>query len=325
MNLSYLISILSAFGITTAACVAGVLWLLRSLVQKRITQEIEKYKTQLSSDLENTKADLLKSVNQKKAEIEGDVKKAVETHLGQLAAQRQYEYEARKRLYTVIGPLRFQLLLACRDLKRRIEGYSKNQYPTSINTYYGRSTLYRVLRPIAIAELIEQQIALADFSVDTDAVDCLRFRKSATRIWSGDELACGYGKINWDDEHQHVFADSISISANSVIKREPSTLDRILRYDEYVKLLDSHNLTDIASFRDLLKDFDIEEKPMLWVRLVAYANSCNHFVTKIGTKFGFADEGFSTRSLLDKLVQEDVRKKIPEFEDKIIELQLVSL
>jgi hypothetical protein len=316
---------LPALGITTAACTAGVLWLLRSLVQKKITEGIEKYKSQLSSDLESTKADLLRDVNHKKAEIEGDIKKAVETHLGQLAAQRQYEYEARKRLYTAIGSLRFQLLLACRDLTRRIEGYSKHQYPTSINTHYGRSTLYRILRPIAIAELIEQQIALADFSVDADAVDCLRFRKSATQIWSRNELVCGYEKINWDDEHQHVFAESISISANSLIKREPNTPDRMLRYDEYVKLLDSHNLTDISSFRDLLKNFDIEGKPILWVRLIAYANSCNHFVTKVGSKLGFADEVFSTRSLLDKLVQEDVRKKIPEFEEKIVELQLVSL
>lgn len=325
MNFNSVTSMLATFGITTAACVAAIAWFFKSLIQKKITQEIEKYKTTLSSELESAKADLLKDVNQKKAEIEGDVKKEVETFLGQIAAQRQYEYEARKRLYTVIGPLRFQLMLACRDLTRRIEGYSKNHYPTSINTYYGRSTLYRILRPIAIAELIEQQIALADFSVDVDAVDCLRFRKSATRIWSGNEIACGYENINWDEEHEHVFSDSISVSANALIKREPNTPDRILRYDEYVKLVDAHQLDDIRSFRDLLKSFDIQEKPILWMRLVAYASSCNNFVTIHGAKLGFAEEDFLVLPLLGQIVQEEIKEILPIIENQINKLKLVSL
>lgn len=325
-----------ASGVTIATSLAGVLWFSKAMIQKKITQGIEaykvqlnsrleKYKTDLNANLEKIKADLLNHVNQKKAEFEGIVKKEVDTHLGQLAAQRQYEYDARKRLYSAIGPLRFQLLLACRDLTRRVEGYAIHNYSTSINTYYGKSTLYRLLRPIAIAELIEQQIALADFSVDEDAIACLLFKKSATRIWSGEEVTCGYEDIDWENEHQHVFSDSISISANSMIKREPGVPDRILRYDEYVELLNMHKLEGISPFRDLLKDFEINTKPIVWIRLVAYANSCNYFVTKIGAKFGFTREVFSITPLLEKIAAPRIKEKIAEFEDKFGELKLIPL
>ena len=41
--------------------------------------------------------------------------------LGGRAAQRQYEFDARKRLYGAIGPLRFQLAVACAVLSARVE------------------------------------------------------------------------------------------------------------------------------------------------------------------------------------------------------------
>jgi hypothetical protein len=49
-----------------------------------------------------------------------------------------------------------------------------------MDQYYGKNTLYRMLRPIAISELIERQIAYADFAVDPSAVKVLRFRRTVS-------------------------------------------------------------------------------------------------------------------------------------------------
>ena len=45
--------------------------------------------------------------------------------------------------------------------------------------YYGPDTLYRFIRPLALAELIERQMAYADFTVDEDAIGLLCFKRAA--------------------------------------------------------------------------------------------------------------------------------------------------
>lgn len=73
---------------------------------------------------------------------EAKIQEGIETFLADRAAERQYAWDARKRLYEAIGPLRFQLLLACRDLSGRIEVHGVREwYDTSVSTYYGQSTL----------------------------------------------------------------------------------------------------------------------------------------------------------------------------------------
>lgn len=47
------------------------------------------------------------------------VRREVESYLGEQSAHREYVLEAKKQLYHSIGPLRFQLLLACRDAAHR--------------------------------------------------------------------------------------------------------------------------------------------------------------------------------------------------------------
>ena len=45
------------------------------------------------------------------ARWQGEVRKEVETYLGEKSAEREYILEARKNLYHTIGPLRFQLVI----------------------------------------------------------------------------------------------------------------------------------------------------------------------------------------------------------------------
>src|SRR5262249_41750353 len=125
-----------------------------------------------------------------KAEVEATLRKGVEEYLGDKAAERQYRLDARKRLYAAIGPLRFQLIVACDDFATRIAriGSGRQPYATSLQGYFGRSTTFRLLRILAVAELIERQIAHADFSVDPSTADLLRFKHEVFRCLSSSTI-----------------------------------------------------------------------------------------------------------------------------------------
>ena len=69
--------------------------------------------------------------------IQGEIRKEIETYLGDKSAEREYQLEARKRLYKAIGPLRFQLVVACRDASSRINNSSSRMD----KLWYGQSRI----------------------------------------------------------------------------------------------------------------------------------------------------------------------------------------
>src|SRR5262245_24472711 len=100
MDFASLITIiLSSAGVSAGTAA----WLARALVSHNLEKQMVAFKEQIQAQREASQA-----------VIEGEIREQVETSLGERAAQREYELAARQRLYSAIGPLRFQLLLACR-------------------------------------------------------------------------------------------------------------------------------------------------------------------------------------------------------------------
>jgi len=316
---------------------AGGYWLARTLVQHQLTEaleqrkselarELETHKLSLSQDLERTKGQIQLELGHDKAAFEGAIKREVDIQLGQIAAQRQYEYEARRRLYTAIGPLRFQLLLACRDLAGRIQAFhAREHYRLDLASYYGRSTLYRLLRPLSIAELVERQVAIADFAVDPSAVVCLRFRRTITRILSGDELVRGRPGVDWSGQFEHVFADSLAACAQALILREASGAERILRFDEFNARLDKEGFGIVSPFDSLLDELQVKAKPILWLRLVAYGQACNALIDRLGPDLDFESRPFPTGTLLAAAGDDYTAANLAELERRVREVELVAL
>jgi hypothetical protein len=252
-----------------------------------------------------------------KALVEGSVRREIEAQLAEKAANRSYEWDARKRLYSAIGPLRFQLILACRSLAGRIGAYATTErsYSMDVRGYYGRSTLYRLLKPLAIAELIEQQVAYADFAVDTAAIDCLRFKQSAARILSGGEIVGAHPHVDWSCEREHVFSDSITSAAHALVTSDAGANARPLRFDEFRKL---PTLENFEPFVSLLDDFAISRKPLFWLRLVALAQASIAFALRAGQPIGLEIEPLEAKSLVelvgDRHIQDDLSRYLRSIE-----------
>ncbi len=100
------ISLLQSLGFSIAGAWAAV----KILFEHRLNKAIEAQKSKYAEDL---------------ATLEGKIREEVDSRLGEEAALREYKFDARKRLYLAVGPLRFQLLLACRDLAGRISTHGR--------------------------------------------------------------------------------------------------------------------------------------------------------------------------------------------------------
>lgn len=218
------------------------------------------------------------------------------------AAEREYNLEARKRLYHAIGPLRFQLVMACRDVATRIAHYgSDQQYSMTISSYYGRNTLYRLLRPIAIGELIEQQITYADFSVDPTALELLGFKRAAALALTDSETILDHPKANWSYQTEHLFSGTIGKLANSLViqDEDASNKKRPMNFHEFEELIRKpKNLNLFEPLVTILDDFTITGKPIFWLRLICFGYICNEYVGRAGKAIGFESHPFD----LDKLL-----------------------
>jgi hypothetical protein len=330
-------TVVAAVSSSLSLSLAGAYWMGRTLVQHQLTEALEQRKSELSrqlethklalsQDLERTKGQIQLDLGRDKAAFDGSIRHEVESQLGQLAAKRQYEYEAKRRLYLAIGPLRFQLLLACRDFARRIESIcAREHYVLTLSGYYGRSTVYRLLRPLAIAELIERQVGVADFAVDPSAVVCLRFRRTITRLLCGDELVHGRPDLDWSAQLQHLFADVLSACAQSLIQHEANGGERVLRFDEFDAKLQAEGFGCVSPLDRLLDQFEPKAKPVLWLRLVAYAHACNALINRLGVAIAFQPHDMPTVALIAAAGDDHTRTHLDATLERIRTLELVDL
>jgi len=250
------------------------------------------------------------------------IKKGVETYLADQAAQRDYDWDARKRLYEAIGPLRFQLLLACRDLYGRVWSHAKREdYSTNVSGYYGRSTLYRILRPVTLGLLIERKMAYADFAVDEGAIALIRFNFLYRACLTGGFLVEGHSRVNWDYQVEHVFSQSLDVAGESLVVEPSEQPARFMRFDEYETRLRTQAFVDqLDPFPDLLKGFTPSAKPLLWLRLVAAANLCRKYVDDHGQALNISAPPIDVPELLRVTSDREIRDDLARYAKRCADL-----
>ncbi|KAA1161449.1 hypothetical protein [Pseudoalteromonas distincta] len=300
-------TIITAIISSLSVSLGGAWWLGRTMISHRLSKDLEDYKSERKRDL-----------NQESLKLSGTVKKEVESYLGEQSATREYELEAKKRLYKALGPLRFQLLLACRDIAHRIEGHGSGKaYEMSSSNFYGRNTIYRILKPLAISELIESQVAYTDFSVDGSALDSLLFKKSCSLAFAGAEVSCNHPDIDWSNQSEHLFFDTLTEAASVLIFKEESTLRTLTFYEfnaQYDDLISNSGLLTISR---IIEGFTMSSKPLFWLRLVSFGHICREFIGSAGKNLRFEYTHYNITGLIEKTEDDYILSRIDEFKKAV--------
>jgi hypothetical protein len=298
MDLSTVITALLSSGVISLGTAK---YLTTRLLDHRLAKDLKDHQEGLDEKLARSKAELDSRLAKAKAEVEATLRRGVEEYLGDKAAERQYRLDAQKRLYTAIGPLRFQLVTACVEFAGRVERIGGGeQYASSVKGYFGQSTVFRLVRLFAITELIERQVAYADFSVDPSTADLLRFKRRAFLCLSSSRISLDHPQADWSRQVEHVFSDKLSmVAAAAIVTDGDPARARAMRFDEFIAFIgDPRNLEALQPIPRLLDGFTIGSKPILWIRLVALAHLCNAFAAQEGPHIGITPEPFDGSRML---------------------------
>jgi hypothetical protein len=219
----------------------------------------------------------------------------------QVDAQQQYLLQARQRLYAAVGPLRFQLIIACRDLASRVEAMSRDRYDTRIDGYFGQNTLYRLLRPLTLVELVERQTNYVDFGVDPAGLVLLRFQTASYDALTGGGPLFDGLPVDWTKEDQHVFKGRLQQAANLLIVNDEPP--RCARFDEFPAILQRAQHDDpgggMARLASLVDGVAPSRLPIFWCRLVVYGYAANWLLGEEGGPTGSRPVPYQVTEMLN--------------------------
>jgi hypothetical protein len=250
--------------------------------------------------------------------VSGGVSYLSQSRLLRRKAEVDYEYEARKRLNDAIGPLRFEFLLAARDLESRVIGHAEllaqpgERWNMDPADYYASSFIYRILHPIAVGELIERHVAYADFSVDPGAIKLLRALKAMERALSGSEVLLGHPQADWASESQHLFRQNVRVAGAALVTggERPTVMPfadfRVVHRNPSA----DPRLAALARIFAACRT-GLLENPLFWLRLVAYGYVCADLVRDQGSSLGFDDRTYDVGLLLAGVPDEQIRSRSP--------------
>lgn len=287
-----IVELLAAMGLTGLVSVKLAGYLADKLISSRIAK-----------DAADHAANLNLAVNAAKAEIEARFKQEVELKLGDAAADRMYHSEARRRLYQAVGSLRYQLLVAAAEWTNRvvrIGDIDASMYDMSLKGHFLRSTAYRFLRLLAVAELIERQIAFADFTVDPDMRTLLKFKRQLGQCFSSSDVSLKHPQEDWQHQRQHIFSDTLSsLAAKMVVTDSATGIERVARFDEFQVMLGDENCAKgLHPITALMIDFTPTSKPILWLRVLALSQLCTGLLETQGRDLGIEVQAIDLEQML---------------------------
>jgi hypothetical protein len=202
-------------------------------------------------------------------------------------ARRDYEYEAKKRLYNEYEPLLFQLYELSEDALRRIFGLAREARQGSgslsdVVGYYTANTLYRFLAPLAVFKLMQRRLTLVDLTLNPTYANQYLLAKALYHTFSHDfRLANSNPKLDYDphkpsEDHekcilQGIFLGTLDTLVNAMLVRESDIL-RVMSFGEfqnaYFKPQPREPFNGISY---LLLNFHPAKRPVLWRILISQA------------------------------------------------------
>jgi hypothetical protein len=292
------------------------------------------------------------------AELQSKSQRDLQELQSQLAEQksardalRDYEYEARKRLYHQCGPLLFLLLEQSESALKRIIGLAKSAAGGHLNAsdswlddrYYHLSTWHRLVAPLGTFKLLQRSLTLVDFSLDRQVYLQYRLAKQLYNSFADDfriaELSIPplpYDPHDADAESKRVAYPEtywqqgipIGILDNAVealLIKESANVWRVMTFAEFQSEFEHEGGSGLRTAFNhcdyLFKKFHPRSRQVLWRMLVIQAYLYNALL-KIGEGDQLKSDIKSVMTLPEQLRRKlDWRAKAEDEDDSIVLFQ----
>jgi hypothetical protein len=276
-----------------AAVVAGLTSLIVALlIQPLIQWWLENRKGVIQSDADEKRQKLQQKIQQEIEELKSrmDERRSAET------ARRDYEYEARKRLYAEIEPIRFQVCEALEEAHYRVRSLARTARSGNLGIgseswvansgYYLRSTIYKLILPVTYFRLMQRRMTFIDLHLDTNIAMQYSLLKLYARSFTDDFIFADLEpKLRYEPNHPQW--KSLREENSAVFSRQALVLGdlecvadlltiqengqmRVLQFGEFENLFDTEKLDEnLQEILSLFVTFSPDRKPVLARLLLA--------------------------------------------------------
>ena len=207
-------------------------------------------------------------------------------------AQREYEYEARRRLYEKFHPLLFQLVEMSESAYWRIVGLATSARDGRLDAdgksrlradspAYLPSSVYRLFAPLAVLRLCQNQLTVLDLTVDPEIRKQYIAMKAVYRSWSDGPNLCTTSPRRQNLGLQHVE----KMVEGMLVVDAPGGDARCVTYGEFLAAIrDEHSKAYLPADRivNMFVDFHPRTKPMLWRILITQAHLFRFLMDSVG-------------------------------------------
>jgi len=228
-------------------------------------------------------------------------------------ARRDYEYEARKRLYEEYEPLLFQLVELSENANHRVYSLARTAREGDLTetdggwlsqpNYYMVSTIYTLLAPMVMFKLMQRRLTLVDLHVDPRIAAQYTLAKilyltitcdhEMAKVEPGIEYkpnVDGWVELRQMDPRKHwrqgLALGRIDNALDDLLVVENGTA-RLRSFGEYHTLIEQEpedNRQNSYRLTDILCDFHPNTRPILWRLLIAQAHVHRLIIGRIGNK-----------------------------------------
>ena len=211
-------------------------------------------------------------------------------------ARRDYEYEAKKRLYEQCEPLIFQASELATSARRRIASLARSAKGGKIrpdgsgwlsdDNYFFRSTVYMLLAPTTSAKILQRRLTSVDLSLEPQLQIQYELLKYVYLSWTTDfDLAGREPTLSYDPDvadpgepdrerllledpavyrRQGVYFGMLEVISESLLSADST---RCKSFGEFIKAWEDPSSSlhgNIDDFLDLFQGFHPATHPVLW-------------------------------------------------------------
>ncbi len=313
----FVITLLASASIS-AGLSAALVWLAKNWIGERIKGAIQhEYDQKLETHKAQVKAEHDREIERFKANL-GDT-------TAERNARRDYEYEARKKLYAEYEPLLFQLTEQSENAYYRVLSLARTAREGNLTVdaggwlerpeYYMRSTIYKLLAPIALFKIIQRSLTFVDLSVDSGIAANYTLVKVLYLTFTCDfELAAMSPGISYSphadaaenrrvQNPQELWRQGIPLGClDNVLhdcllsEDQPARLRTFGDFERVVKeLTKDDSRHHICLFFEVFQNFHPLTRPVLWRMLVTQAHIHRLLIGRVGSRSASPHEEILSR------------------------------